>query len=248
MHNARPATLEWKAKHASNQHSADTRRAASEPQQFPALELVNRPTVPTEQAAYYLLRRPQTLRGWACAETFPDGLRPIAHAMAVCAGLCRASRPHWGWRDDRRNQSPAAGALVRCPIPLVSTWEGRQMKTPEPSKENPSAPNKREFTGTDNPRHLPTFVSAAPAVLPTWPKRGTLADRALGMLMDGRLIDHPDFENSTQSWRLGAVIFTLRTLGWPVETIEVPSPTDIAPPHHCLYRLDPPATPRKRWR
>lgn len=28
------------------------------------------------------------------------------------------------------------------------------MKTPEPSKENPSAPNKRKFTGTDNPRHL----------------------------------------------------------------------------------------------
>lgn len=28
------------------------------------------------------------------------------------------------------------------------------MKTPEPSKENPSAPNTRKFTGTDNPRHL----------------------------------------------------------------------------------------------
>ena len=35
------------------------------------------PTVPTEQAAHYLNRRPQTLRGWACAETFPDGLRPV---------------------------------------------------------------------------------------------------------------------------------------------------------------------------
>ena len=73
---------------------------------------------------------------------------------------------------------------------------------------------------------------------PTWPQRGTLADRALGMLMDGRLIDHPEFENSTQSWRLGAVVFTLRTLGWPVETIEVPSPTDDAPhPIIALYRL-----------
>lgn len=50
---------------ASTQHSAETRRAATEPQQFPPLELVNRPTVPTEQAAYYLNRRPQTLRGWA---------------------------------------------------------------------------------------------------------------------------------------------------------------------------------------
>ena len=57
-------------------HSADTRRAVSEAK-FPPLELVNRPTVPTEQAAHYLCRRPQTLRGWACAETFPDGLRPV---------------------------------------------------------------------------------------------------------------------------------------------------------------------------
>ena len=56
------------------QHSADTRRAVTEPQQFPPLELVNRPTVPTEQAAYYLNRRPQTLRAWACLENGP--LRP----------------------------------------------------------------------------------------------------------------------------------------------------------------------------
>ena len=41
-----------------NNHSAGTRRAVSESQQFPPLELVNRPTVPTEQAAHYLLRRP----------------------------------------------------------------------------------------------------------------------------------------------------------------------------------------------
>ena len=41
-------------KTTATQHSSDTRRAVSEPQQFPALELVNRPTVPTEQAAYYL--------------------------------------------------------------------------------------------------------------------------------------------------------------------------------------------------
>ena len=86
-----------------------------------------------------------------------------------------------------------------------------------------------------------------PPFCPTWPKRGTLADKALGMLMDGRLIDHPDFENSTQSWRLGAVIFTLRALGWPVETIEIPSPTDECPnriiaryhlaPHHVAQAL-----------
>ena len=58
----------------ATQHSASTRRAVSEPQSFPPLELVNRPTVPTEQAAHYLNRRPQTLRAWACLENGP--LRP----------------------------------------------------------------------------------------------------------------------------------------------------------------------------
>jgi hypothetical protein len=47
------------------QHSAGTRRTATELPQVPPLELENRPTVPTEQAAYYLNRRPQTLRIWA---------------------------------------------------------------------------------------------------------------------------------------------------------------------------------------
>ena len=58
----------------ATEHSADTRRAATEPQQFPPLELENRPRVPTEQAAHYLNRRPQTLRAWACLENGP--LRP----------------------------------------------------------------------------------------------------------------------------------------------------------------------------
>lgn len=59
---------------ASTLHSADTRRV-SEPQQFPPLESVTRSMVPTEQAGYYLNRRPQTLRAWACLENGP--LRPI---------------------------------------------------------------------------------------------------------------------------------------------------------------------------
>ena len=59
----------------ATEHSADTRRAASEPQQFPALELVNRPAVDTAAAAHYLNRKPQTLRAWACLENGP--LRPI---------------------------------------------------------------------------------------------------------------------------------------------------------------------------
>lgn len=58
-------------------HSSATRRATTELQQFPPLELVTRPTVDTAAAAYYLNRRPQTLRAWACMETFPDGLKPL---------------------------------------------------------------------------------------------------------------------------------------------------------------------------
>ena len=43
-------------------------------QQFPSLESVNRPTVDTAAAAYYMNRRPQTLRAWAC---LGGPLRPI---------------------------------------------------------------------------------------------------------------------------------------------------------------------------
>ncbi len=49
---------------------------ASHSQQiFPPLESITRPTVPTDAAAFYLNRRPQTLRAWACLEN--GALRPV---------------------------------------------------------------------------------------------------------------------------------------------------------------------------
>ena len=42
---------------------------------FCPLEQVIRPTVPTDAAAYYLNRRPQSLRAWACLENGP--IRPV---------------------------------------------------------------------------------------------------------------------------------------------------------------------------
>jgi hypothetical protein len=42
---------------------------------FTPLEQVTRPTVPTDQAAYYLNRQPQTLRAWACLEN--GAMRPV---------------------------------------------------------------------------------------------------------------------------------------------------------------------------
>lgn len=42
---------------------------------YPPLDAVTAPAVPTPQAAYYLGRQPQTLRGWACLETGP--IKPL---------------------------------------------------------------------------------------------------------------------------------------------------------------------------
>jgi hypothetical protein len=46
-------------------HSSQARKGATAAP-FPPLELENRPTVATDQAAYYLNRRQQTMRAWAC--------------------------------------------------------------------------------------------------------------------------------------------------------------------------------------
>ena len=42
---------------------------------FIPLAEVNNPTVPTDAAAYYLNRKSQTLRAWACFENAP--IRPV---------------------------------------------------------------------------------------------------------------------------------------------------------------------------
>lgn len=77
-----------------------------------------------------------------------------------------------------------------------------------------------------------------PPFCPSWPTRNTLADRALRMFLDGRVFDHPDFLGGCGSWRLAAVVFQLRTLGWPIETIDIPSPSDEYPGRTiALYKL-----------
>nr|WP_083259405.1 hypothetical protein [Variovorax boronicumulans] len=56
-------------------YTQESRRTKGESQQFPPLESVTRPTVDTAAAAFYLNRRPQTLRGHACHEDGP--IRPL---------------------------------------------------------------------------------------------------------------------------------------------------------------------------
>ncbi len=82
-----------------------------------------------------------------------------------------------------------------------------------------------------------SFLEPVP-FCPAWPKRNSLADRALKLFLDGRVFDHPDFMEGSGSWRLAAVVFQLRTLGWPIDTIEVPAPSLEHPGRAiALYKL-----------
>ena len=57
------------------EHSADTRRAVSEPQQFPPLELVTKPLLVTKELCHYANIAEQTAWVWACKESGP--VRPV---------------------------------------------------------------------------------------------------------------------------------------------------------------------------
>lgn len=77
-----------------------------------------------------------------------------------------------------------------------------------------------------------------PPFCPAWPRPGTNAEAALDLLMQGRMLDHLDFIEAHGSWRLAAVIHELVGMGWPIERIDVPSPTDDRPQRViALYHL-----------
>ena len=93
-----------------------------------------------------------------------------------------------------------------------------------------------DFIATDDNGQL-SFLPPLP-FCPTWPTKHTLEDEALALLLAGRLIDHPEFEGDCGSWRLAAVVFNLRALGWPIDTILTPAPTDRHPGRTvALYHL-----------
>lgn len=83
-----------------------------------------------------------------------------------------------------------------------------------------------------------TLFDCPPAV-PAMPTPGTLADKALALLRAGAELDHPAFESVTGSWRLAAVVFELRALGWPIEATDYPAtPTAQGTARRvALYRL-----------
>jgi hypothetical protein len=55
--------------------SATVQQSVISAAQFPPLDQETRSHIPTAPAAFYLLRKPQTLRAYACLENGP--LRPI---------------------------------------------------------------------------------------------------------------------------------------------------------------------------
>ena len=58
--------------------SAEARQTATAaPADFVPLHLETRTHVSTAVLCRHLSRKEQTARGWASAETFPDGLRPL---------------------------------------------------------------------------------------------------------------------------------------------------------------------------
>ena len=64
---------------------------------------------------------------------------------------------------------------------------------------------------------------------PAYPKVGTLASRALCLLMQGRAITHRDFWLHAGTYRLSADIYLLREMGWDIrdtpETVPTSDPT-----------------------
>lgn len=63
---------------AATHHSTEARRrAGAAPADFVPLHLETRTHVTTAVMCRHLGRQPQTARGWASAETWPEGMRPV---------------------------------------------------------------------------------------------------------------------------------------------------------------------------
>jgi hypothetical protein len=76
-----------------------------------------------------------------------------------------------------------------------------------------------------NPAQLPLPEVPPPPFEPTWPDADTLAARALDVFLRGYSMTHPQWEAISLSWRLSAVVYTLRDLGWPVHAEDINAPT-----------------------
>lgn len=66
-----------------------------------------------------------------------------------------------------------------------------------------------------------------PPFSPIYPSPSSLTGKALALLLQGRSITTPDFQELTHSWRLAAYVGKLiHEYGWPVAALEVPFSDD----------------------
>ena len=92
--------------------------------------------------------------------------------MACWRGQPLRLRHSLGCQHEGRAEPAGAAYLVRYADPLAEKLEVRQMKTPDSSKPESSAPNKRNFTatvrfiGTENLRHLRVIQALMTRPLP----------------------------------------------------------------------------------
>lgn len=106
------------------------------------------------------------------------------------------------------------------------------MKNARPANDaKPSA-----LDGADSiDRHLPEQLSflPPPPFNPSWPTPNTRDALALELFLDSQRLDAEDFHAVSGSWRLADSVFQLKARGWPIESLDVPAPTE-ACPHRAI--------------
>jgi hypothetical protein len=89
---------------------------------------------------------------------------------------------------------------------------------------NPKAEGSAGDTGDFDTQGDLFGIEAAPLRLPlTMPSPGTLAYQLLWLLLAGERIEPLAWLARTGSWRLAADVQRLKDLGWPVQSLPIPS-------------------------
>jgi hypothetical protein len=106
----------------------------------------------------------------------------------------------WGPKNGCRNQPPAAGAVVRQPLSVVSQG-GALMKTPDTANAMPSAPSKRSFA-------YPKQLASACA-------------EVLAHLLAGKVLTAQDTLDKASTMRAAAQVYYLANkYDWPIVSEE----------------------------
>lgn len=93
------------------------------------------------------------------------------------------------------------------------------------------APTSPRDAANSTDRHLPEQLSflPPPPFNPQWPTPNTRDAQALELFRDGQRIDTEDFHAVSGSWRLADSVYVLKAKGWPIESVDIPAPTEACP-------------------